>query len=45
MRIEWRRDFSNQRYFLTDTLNLLSKQQTTAEIGVVWWFGKKTGPW
>jgi hypothetical protein len=45
MRIEWRRDFSNQRYFLTDTLGLLSKEQTTATIGVVWWFGKKTGAW
>jgi hypothetical protein len=44
-RIEWRHDFSNQRYFLTDTLGLLSKQQTTATIGVVWWFGKKTGAW
>ncbi len=45
MRIEWRRDFSNQPFFLTDTLNLLSKHQTTATVGVVWWFGKKTGPW
>jgi Putative beta-barrel porin-2, OmpL-like. bbp2 len=44
-RIEWRRDFSNQPYFLTDTLNLLSKHQTTATMGVVWWFGKKTGAW
>jgi hypothetical protein len=44
-RLEWRRDFSNQRYFLTDTLGLLSKQQTTATIGVVWWFGKKEGAW
>jgi Putative beta-barrel porin-2, OmpL-like. bbp2 len=45
VRLEWRRDFSNQRYFLTDTLGLLSKQQTTATVGVVWWFGKKTGAW
>ena len=45
MRLEWRRDFSNQRYFLTDTLDLLSKHQTTATIGVVWWFGKKTSAW
>lgn len=44
-RIEWRRDFSNQHYFLTDTLNLLSKEQTTATIGIVWWYGKKTGAW
>ncbi len=45
MRLEWRRDFSNQRYFLTDALGVLSKQQTTATMGVVWWFGKKTGAW
>jgi len=45
VRLEWRRDSSNQRYFLTDTLGLLSKQQTTATVGVVWWFGKKTEAW
>jgi hypothetical protein len=45
VRLEWRRDFSNQRYFLTDTLGELSKQQTTGTVGVVWWFGKKTGVW
>jgi len=44
-RIEWRRDFSNQRFFYTNTLGLLSKQQSTAGVGVIWWFGKKTGPW
>ena len=44
-RLEWRRDSSNHPYFLTDTLNVLSKHQTTATMGVVWWFGKKTGPW
>jgi hypothetical protein len=45
IRLEWRRDFSNHPYFLTDTLNLLSKHQTTATMGVVWWFGKKTSAW
>ncbi len=44
-RIEWRRDLSNHPFFLTDTLGQLSKQQTTATVGVVWWFGKKTGVW
>jgi hypothetical protein len=39
MREEWRRDFSNQSFFLTNTLGLLNKQQTTAGIGLVWWFG------
>jgi hypothetical protein len=44
-RLEWRRDFSNQRFFYTSTLGPLSKEQTTAGLGLVWWFGKKTGPW
>jgi hypothetical protein len=44
-RLEWRRDYSNHPYFLTDTLGRLSKEQTTATVGVVWWFGKKTGVW
>jgi hypothetical protein len=42
---EWRRDFSNQPYFLTDTLDILRKQQTTVGIGLVWWFGGKQGAW
>jgi hypothetical protein len=45
MREEWRRDFSNQPFFLTNTLGSLSKQQTTAGIGLVWWFGGKQGAW
>jgi hypothetical protein len=45
VRLEWRRDFSNQKFFLTDALGQLSKQQTTATVGVGWWFGKKTGAW
>lgn len=45
MREEWRRDFSNRPFFLTDTLGLLSKDQTTATIGLVWWFGPKQGAW
>ena len=44
-RLEWRRDFSNQPYFLTDTLGLLRKEQSTAEVGLVWWFGAKEGAW
>jgi Putative beta-barrel porin-2, OmpL-like. bbp2 len=42
---EWRGDFSNQPYFLTNTLGILKKQQNTATIGVVWWFGAKQGIW
>ncbi len=45
VKLEWRRDASNRPFFLTDTLGLLSKHQTTATMGVVWWFGKKTGSW
>jgi len=45
MRYEWRRDFSNQPSFLTDTQGLLSKQQQTATVGLIWWWGRKEGAW
>jgi hypothetical protein len=45
MRYEWRRDFSNQPSFLTDTQGLLSKEQNTASVGLVWWWGRKEGTW
>jgi hypothetical protein len=45
VREEWRRDSSNHPYFLTDTLGILKKEQTTATVGVVWWFGAKQGVW
>jgi hypothetical protein len=38
---EFRRDFSNQPVFLTDTLGVLSKHQNTATIGLIWWWGNK----
>jgi len=44
-RYEWRRDFSNQPSFLTDVQGLLSKQQNTATIGLIWWWGRKEGSW
>ena len=44
-RNEWRTDLSNQRYFYTNTLGILKKQQNTATIGLVWWFGGKQGAW
>ena len=44
-RYEWRRDFSNQASFLTDVQGLLSKQQNTATIGLIWWWGRKEGSW
>jgi hypothetical protein len=44
MRGEWRRDFSNRRFFLTDAPGVLKKEQQTATLGFVWWFGKE-GSW
>lgn len=45
IREEWRRDFSNQRFFFTDSLGVLSHEQQTATVGLVWWFGAKKTPW
>jgi len=45
MRAEFRRDASNQRYFLSDTLGLLETSQQTIGLGLVWWFGQKPGAW
>jgi hypothetical protein len=44
-RLEWRRDFSNQPFFLTETPNVLKKEQNTATLGLIWWWGRKTGSW
>ena len=45
MKYEYRRDWSNQPIFLTSTQNVFSKDQNTATMGVIWWFGRKQGPW
>jgi len=45
MRYEWRRDFSNTPTFFTDAQGVLGRQQTTATLGLVWWWGQKQGPW
>jgi hypothetical protein len=45
MRYEWRRDFSNQPTFLTSTQGGYSKQQNTATVGLIWWWGRKEGSW
>jgi hypothetical protein len=45
MRAEWRRDFSNQPFFLTERPGFLKKEQNTATLGLVWWFGRKEGAW
>jgi hypothetical protein len=42
---EYRRDWSNQPFFLTDTPGVLKKEQNTATLGLVWWFGRKKGSW
>lgn len=44
-RTEWRRDFSNHPFFLTDVPNVLKKEQNTATLGLIWWFGQKQGGW
>lgn len=44
-RAEWRRDFSNQPFFLTDVPGKLKREQNTATLGLIWWFGQKQGSW
>ena len=43
--LEWRRDYSNQPVFYTSTLGVSKKEQTTATMGLIWWFGRKQGVW
>jgi hypothetical protein len=45
MRYEWRRDFSNKPTFLSDVQGVLSKQQNTGTVGLIWWWGRKEGSW
>jgi hypothetical protein len=45
MRGEFRRDQSNQHYFLSNTLGVLESSQQTIGVGIVWWFGQKQGVW
>lgn len=45
MRAEVRRDASNQRVFTGARPGELRPAQTTALVGLVWWFGNKTGAW
>jgi Putative beta-barrel porin-2, OmpL-like. bbp2 len=42
---EWRRDFSNQPYFYTAQPGVLKRDQNTAILGFLWWFGGKEGAW
>jgi len=45
LRSEWRRDFSNQPFFLTNTQVRLKTDQNTATLGLIWWVGQKEGSW
>lgn len=45
MRTEWRRDASNHPYFYTGLPGIRKKEQNTATLGLVWWFGGKRGSW
>lgn len=45
VRGEWRRDFSNVPFFLTDKSGVLKHDQNTSTLGMVWWFGQKQGSW
>ena len=44
-RAEFRRDWSNQRFFLTDTAGVLKPAQSTATLGLMYWWGTKQGSW
>jgi hypothetical protein len=44
-RMEYRRDYSNRPFFLTNAPGVLKKEQNTATLGLVWWFGRKQGTW
>lgn len=45
MRAEFRRDWSNERLFTGPRPGEPRKGQNTALVGLVWWFGNKTGAW
>jgi predicted porin len=45
MRGEVRSDWSNQRFFTGPAPGDLRASQTTALVGLVWWFGNKSGTW
>lgn len=43
--LEYRRDFSNHPFFLTDTAGALTPAQPTATVGLVYSWGMKQGAW
>lgn len=42
---EYRRDWSNQIFFLSDTAGALKPAQSTATLGLTYWWGTKQGGW
>jgi Putative beta-barrel porin-2, OmpL-like. bbp2 len=42
---EFRRDWSNVPFFLTNKPGVLAQGQPTATVGLVWWVGGKQGAW
>ena len=44
-RIEYRRDWSNMPFFLTNKPGVLSKNQDTLTLGLMWWYGGMKGAW
>ena len=45
LRLEYRRDYSNRPFFFTETSGVLKKEQNTATLGMIWWFGGKRESW
>jgi hypothetical protein len=45
LRGEYRRDWSNRPFFLTEKPRVLKKEQNTATVGSVWSLGQKQGTW
>ena len=44
-RLEYRRDWTNVPFFLTNRPGVLSANQDTLTGGLVWWYGGKQGSW
>jgi hypothetical protein len=44
-RVEYRRDWTNVPFFLTNKPGVLAGSQPTLTVGMVWWVGGKQGAW
>lgn len=45
LKTEYPYDWSNQPVFLTSHKDVFRKDQSTATLGMIWWFGRKQGAW